>query len=248
VEVLEVPGWTVTLTVDFARDGAILGAGVSGPNYAREMLRISGGSAQDLGAPPSSTNALPSPHGFSSDGRIITGEAWGTTWADFRPFVIGRDGVSHFPLSSDGSFTNGFGTGVSDSGLVVGFFGAPAPSIWTEPNGTMSLHTYLAARAVPGIDSVTLSGGPLITPNGKMIVALGAVPGYSGNVALVKLCYANCDDSPGPSPLNIADFVCFVQRFASGDSYANCDHSTTPPVLNVIDFTCFLQKYAAGCQ
>jgi hypothetical protein len=30
--------------------------------------------------------------------------------------------------------------------------------------------------------------------------------------------------------------------------YANCDHSTTSPVLNVADFTCFLQKFAAGCH
>ena len=29
--------------------------------------------------------------------------------------------------------------------------------------------------------------------------------------------------------------------------YANCDNSSTPPVLNVADFTCFLQKFAAGC-
>ena len=34
---------------------------------------------------------------------------------------------------------------------------------------------------------------------------------------------------------------------AQADCYANCDESTTPPVLNVADFTCFLQKYAAGC-
>ena len=29
--------------------------------------------------------------------------------------------------------------------------------------------------------------------------------------------------------------------------YANCDQSTQSPVLNVADFTCFLQKFAAGC-
>jgi hypothetical protein len=29
--------------------------------------------------------------------------------------------------------------------------------------------------------------------------------------------------------------------------YANCDSSTASPVLNVADFTCFLQKYASGC-
>ena len=30
--------------------------------------------------------------------------------------------------------------------------------------------------------------------------------------------------------------------------YANCDHSTQAPILNVADFACFLQKYANGCQ
>ena len=60
-------------------------------------------------------------------------------------------------------------------------------------------------------------------------------------------CYANCDNSTQSPILNVADFTCFLQRFAAGESYANCDESTTPPVLNVADFTCFLQSYAAGC-
>jgi hypothetical protein len=47
--------------------------------------------------------------------------------------------------------------------------------------------------------------------------------------------------------LNVADFTCFLQRFAAGASYANCDNSTNAPVLNVADFTCFLQRFAAGC-
>jgi hypothetical protein len=60
-------------------------------------------------------------------------------------------------------------------------------------------------------------------------------------------CYANCDSSTNEPVLNVADFTCFLQRFAAGESYANCDESTTPPVLNVADFTCFLQAFAAGC-
>ena len=60
-------------------------------------------------------------------------------------------------------------------------------------------------------------------------------------------CYANCDGSTAPPILNVADFSCFLTRYAAADPYANCDGSTTPPVLNVQDFTCFLQKYAAGC-
>ena len=60
-------------------------------------------------------------------------------------------------------------------------------------------------------------------------------------------CYANCDQSTTPPVLNVADFTCFLQRYAAAEPYANCDNSTTPPVLNVADFTCFLQSYAAGC-
>jgi hypothetical protein len=60
-------------------------------------------------------------------------------------------------------------------------------------------------------------------------------------------CYPNCDSSTSPPVLNVADFTCFLQKFAAANPYANCDNSTAAPVLNVADFTCFLQKYAAGC-
>jgi hypothetical protein len=61
-------------------------------------------------------------------------------------------------------------------------------------------------------------------------------------------CYANCDGSTQSPVLNVADFTCFLQRYAGQDPYANCDASTSPPQLNVADFTCFLQKYASGCR
>jgi hypothetical protein len=63
----------------------------------------------------------------------------------------------------------------------------------------------------------------------------------------VEDCYANCDESTTAPVLNVADFACFLRKFAAGDPYANCDDSSTLPVLNVADFTCFLQKFAAGC-
>jgi hypothetical protein len=70
--------------------------------------------------------------------------------------------------------------------------------------------------------------------------------GVSGTVTQ-GACYANCDASTATPVLNVADFTCFLQRFAAGDAYANCDGSTAIPVLNVADFTCFLQRFAAGC-
>ena len=39
----------------------------------------------------------------------------------------------------------------------------------------------------------------------------------------------------------------FLNAFATGDSRANCDGSTAAPLLNIADFLCFQQKFAAGC-
>jgi hypothetical protein len=61
-------------------------------------------------------------------------------------------------------------------------------------------------------------------------------------------CYPNCDGSTIEPILNVADFSCFLGKFAAGDPYANCDGSTIEPVLNVADFSCFLGKFAAGCR
>lgn len=63
----------------------------------------------------------------------------------------------------------------------------------------------------------------------------------------VSFCYANCDGSTSPPILNVNDFQCFLNAFASGNLYTNCDASTSSPVLNVNDFQCFLNAYAMGC-
>jgi hypothetical protein len=60
-------------------------------------------------------------------------------------------------------------------------------------------------------------------------------------------CYPNCDQSTVQPILNVDDFTCFINAYASSDPYANCDGSTTPPILNVDDFTCFINAYAQGC-
>ncbi len=70
---------------------------------------------------------------------------------------------------------------------------------------------------------------------------------YGPTDTKVVMCYANCDGSTTAPALNVLDFACYLNLYASGDTQANCDGSTTPPVLNVLDFACFLNKYAAGC-
>ena len=61
-------------------------------------------------------------------------------------------------------------------------------------------------------------------------------------------CYVNCDHSTTQPFLNVLDFSCFINLFASGDTHANGDASQNPPVLNVLDFACFLNNFAAGCS
>jgi predicted outer membrane repeat protein len=99
--------------------------------------------------------------------------------------------------------------------------------------------------AVPAGIAIDLAGDPRFASDGLAPgcgrVDMGAYE-FQGGV-----CYANCDCSTTAPVLNIADFSCFLGRFAAGDPYANCDGSTTPPILNVADFGCFLASFAAGC-
>ena len=117
----------------------------------------------------------------------------------------------------------------------------------------------------PGFDmdwnTIDNSGGPLLDggleldgtvgqPDAGAMTAgdLELIGGYWSLVENPVACYANCDDSTVPPILNINDFQCFLNKFASGDTYANCDNSTNPPVLNANDFQCFMNKFAAGCS
>jgi hypothetical protein len=81
------------------------------------------------------------------------------------------------------------------------------------------------------------------------VVVSNSCSATPSNPAILTVnCYANCDGSTAPPILTANDFVCFMYKFAVGDSYANCDGSTVPPILNANDFACFLNAFAAGCS
>jgi hypothetical protein len=100
--------------------------------------------------------------------------------------------------------------------------------------GDVADHTFKLSYTIGQPDTATMSAGTFVLSGG-----------FWPSEAAV--CYANCDGSTTPPILNVSDFTCFLQRFATGDPYANCDGSTSTPVLNVSDFTCFLQKFSVGC-
>ncbi len=123
-------------------------------------------------------------------------------------------------------------------------------------NPAAAAYTLVAGPAQASVGGGSLGYRVVTVPAG----ATGAdtlqfrvtTPAGQSGIATVTLiysasCYANCDASTAPPVLNVADFTCFLQRFAAGDSYANCDGSSAAPVLNVADFTCFLQRFAGGC-
>ena len=61
-------------------------------------------------------------------------------------------------------------------------------------------------------------------------------------------CYADCDTSTGIGVLDIFDFLCFGNRFASGDPYAcDCDTSTGSGICDIFDFLCFGNEFNSGC-
>jgi hypothetical protein len=139
-----------------------------------------------------------------------------------------------------------FLTGVGNTIVLAGFHGgqeiARESVAIIGGSGVHHYHLALLAPTLAGFDEVRLMGeGP---------IDQGVFFGLVDNVIVIHQppdCYANCDGSTQEPILNIADFTCFLAKFAAQDPYANCDGSTTPPVLNVADFSCFLQKFA-GCR
>jgi hypothetical protein len=115
--------------------------------------------------------------------------------------------------------------GYSNGGFGITFLACLA-SFDEDQGGPNPPSIYFAAPGITQINNTPSRG----------IARYGCVP-----------CYANCDGSVLAPALNVNDFVCFLNRFAAGDSYANCDGSTIPPAMNVNDFVCFNNRFASGC-
>lgn len=192
---------------------------------------------------------LPLPAGFTGGVvRSITDKGWagGDCWVvpmDARTPVLWRDGQVILLPTLDGPYHEVIA--INDAGVAVGTsyrstFESEAV-IWS--NGHIET---LESLVIGGVDGF-LAGARGIDDQGR-IIAYGIVNGILNCIVrLTPACYANCDGSTAEPVLNVQDFSCFLNAFASGDRFANCDNSSVAPVLNVQDFTCFLIAFAAGC-
>jgi hypothetical protein len=163
--------------------------------------------------------------------------------------------LGQFPTSGSGSLQGSIaGAALSDNGQVL------AVASWgTQDQSHPEVMVFdRGVKLIGGIDFPGSAFDVDVTGDGRYVLAGSKAVhantmGNGGNTAVFDtgiggVCYANCDGSTVEPVLNVADFSCFLAKFATGDPYANCDASTTPPVLNVADFSCFLAQFAAGCR
>jgi hypothetical protein len=191
-----------------------------------------GGATQDI-TPANPSGELWSDTDFANCFFVCTGNSVGdyvlagvTNAAANRNAVLVLNGTTVLAREDDPVDLDG--NGLPDDNVYIRTFG--------DDTAFLTDDGWLYVRITLTSDPVLGGTGPNL---GYSIVRLRAFT-PSG-------CYANCDGSTTAPVLNVADFTCFLQKYAGGDGYANCDGSTTAPTLNVADFTCFLQKYAAGC-
>jgi hypothetical protein len=117
---------------------------------------------------------------------------------------------------------------------------------FTAPILTGTLRDYTAFDAT----AAGLPFNPYTTPNFMFMGDDTSRAQSTTQIALLSVdhpCYANCDMSTAAPLLSAGDFVCYLNRFRTGDPYANCDESTGSPALTAADFVCFLNAFRAGC-
>ncbi|MEX2219510.1 MAG: COX15/CtaA family protein [Phycisphaerales bacterium] len=224
------------------------GTGQSPPFIAR----FSGSSWQSMGPGVNSTvySLAAAPNGdliaggeFTSPGAHIA--RWnGSSWSALGAGVGGGGGFPTVhaiqPIGADIFATGDFTTaGGAPANRIARWDG----SVWsTLGSGLVSANPAFGA----GLGLTVQPGGALVAVGG-FFQAGGVTSAGVATWACTASCYPNCDGSTQAPVLNVADFGCFLTRYAAGDAYANCDGSTQAPVLNVADFGCFLTRYAAGC-
>jgi hypothetical protein len=225
------------------------------PTHPGRIVRIDrftgavGGSAELVGLPagytPRNLSAYSILHSEDPQAPDLLG--WIDSWSG-QCTVIGPTGRRDLKAAA-GAYPNVYAIGPDSGGTLymldpgtglatvigTGDYG-DSSTLAFGPDGSL----LACGSTLIGINPAT-GGATAIGPTGFTdIRALASITRAS--------CYVNCNSGCNPPPcLNVLDFNCFLNAFASGNPYANCDESTTPPTLNVLDFNCFLNRFIAGC-
>ncbi|MCA9278510.1 MAG: carboxypeptidase regulatory-like domain-containing protein [Phycisphaeraceae bacterium] len=115
-----------------------------------------------------------------------------------------------------------------------------------DTNGDLSWRTQIISADTIASAGLTPSANSRIRftvndDNPQSVVEAGIDAFKVTKTLCESSCYADCD---GSGALNIFDYICFGNEYASGTAYADCDGSGS---LNIFDYICFGNAYAAGC-
>jgi uncharacterized membrane protein len=172
----------------------------------------------------------------SSSGNVVVGAIGNNLarWHDGVPQAYQMPGAIPQACSADAMTIVGTALGVS---------------FISQPNSARTLHLVLSN--LYGLDLSAWSNLEVaaISADARTITGRGLHQGQVQGwvVQLGKpVCYANCDGSTVEPILNVADFSCFLQRYAAGHVYGQCDGTLFGPITQP-DFSCWLGYFAMGC-
>ncbi|MEX2220016.1 MAG: S8 family serine peptidase [Phycisphaerales bacterium] len=219
-----------------------------------------------LGSTIPSRSVLEAVNSALAQDHLVVAAAGNSNRQDPPLYPAAWDGVIGVAATDENDLKAGFsdyGPYIAVSAPGAGMVGPFPGGLYSSASGTsfaaplVSGTAALARALAPGATRTTVAAllghtsTDISTLNPSHAGLLGAGRIHAGAAAAAASapapCYANCDGSTSAPVLNVADFSCFLQRYAAGDPWTNCDQSTTAPVLNVQDFGCFLAGYAAGC-
>ena len=136
-----------------------------------------------------------------------------------------------------------------------GFFLGPGRLFYADifdSQGQVLPASQVSAQGLQIVGGMPVAIIALLTdPQNELYIIGQDVP--NGGASIYKVvsaesCYADCDPATGAGVLDIFDFLCFGNKFASNDPYAcDCDLSTGPGVCDIFDFLCFGNAFDAGC-
>ncbi len=118
--------------------------------------------------------------------------------------------------------------------------GAHAGAMFEDPGAFWVPASADETLVWSGISTADLAHGDLLF---SAMEGTGGAMAVSYKVAVRDgpVCYPDCD---GSGYLDIFDFLCFQNAFATSDPYADCDGCGA---LDFFDFLCFQSAFASGC-
>jgi probable HAF family extracellular repeat protein len=207
--------------------------GASGTQAA--LWPASGGVAGVGPAPGAGASAFAT--AASADGSVLVG-AIGDPSSNTTTAARWTSASGWAPLLTGGSAPASRATSVSaDGSLAVG----EGPDHYCLGVGFTAGASVSFLEAFYEVIGVSADGHVLVA---NLLRGIGGHEAWTSS-GTTATCIANCDGSTTAPYLNVADFTCFLQRYAAGDPYVKCDACAVPDFVG--DFTCFLARFYAGC-